>query len=159
MSGPSVQVTVHHAGANDSGDDNCLDLAWDDISDGDYEAVHGYIQGATPELDMYLFPTSEMMEEYSDHYFREWNPYCDKTFRQIKMELDGGRGKARTKAEWRKFFQSSNRGTYKPEFIVNQEFIEEGFARMKGALQYASWNKRKISDLARDLPPQFLFDF
>ncbi|KAJ7924008.1 hypothetical protein B0H13DRAFT_1602066 [Mycena leptocephala] len=159
MSGPSVQVTIHHAGANDSGDDNCLDLAWDDVSDGDYEAVHGYIQGGTSELDTYLFPTSEMMEEFSDHYFREWNPYCDKTFRQIKAELDGGRGKAPTRAEWRRFFQSSNRGTYKPEFTANQEFIEEGFARIKGALQYASWNKRKISDIARDLPPQFHFDF
>jgi hypothetical protein len=159
MSGPSVQVTVHHCSANDSGDDNSLDLAWDDVSDGDYEAVHGYIRGPTSELDTYLFPTAEMLEEYSDHYYREWNPFCEKTFHHIKMELDGGRGKARTKAEWRKYFQSSNRGTFKPNFVANREFIEEGVARMKGALQYSGWNKKRIRDIARDLPPVFQNDF
>jgi hypothetical protein len=159
MNGPSVQVTVHHAGSNDSGDVQSLDLSWDDVSDGDYEAVHGYIAGATPEMDTYLFPTSAMMEEFSDHYYREWNPFCDKTFRHIKGELDEGRGKARTKAEWKRYFQSSNRGTYKPNFVVNRDFIEEGVARMKGALQYSSWNKRRIRDIARDLPVQFLYDF
>jgi hypothetical protein len=159
MSGPSVQVTVHHCRANDSGDDYSLDLFWDDVSDGNYEAVHGYIRGPTPELDTYLFPTGEMLEEYSDHYHREWNPFCEKTFRHLKLELDNGRGKARTKTEWRKYFQSSNRGTYKPSVVVNREFVAEGIARMRGALQYSMWNKKKIRDLARDLPPQFQNDF
>ncbi|KAJ7840421.1 hypothetical protein B0H13DRAFT_1532013, partial [Mycena leptocephala] len=147
MSGPSVQVTVYHCGANDSGDDYSLDLFWDDVSDGDYEALHGYIRGPTPELDTYLFPTAEMLEEFSDHYHGEWNPFCEKTFRHLKMELDNGRGKARTKTEWRKYFQSSNRGTYKPSLVVNREFITEGIARMRGALQYSSWNKKRIRDL------------
>jgi hypothetical protein len=159
LSGPSVQVTVHHTGANDSGDAQSLDLSWDDVSEGDYEAIYRYIQGPTVELDAYLFPTAEMMEEYSDHYYREWNPFCEKTFRSIKSELDAGRGKARTRAEWKRYFQSSNQGLFRPHFVVNKQFIEEGITRMKGALHYASWNKRKISDIARDLPPQFLPDF
>jgi hypothetical protein len=129
------------------------------VSDRDYEAVHGYIVGATPEMDTYLFPTSAMMEEFSDHYYREWNPFCNKTFRHIKGKLDEGRGKVRTKAEWKRYFQSSNRGTYKPNFVVNRDFIEEGVARMKGALQYSSWNKRRIHDIACDIPAQFLYEF
>jgi hypothetical protein len=99
------------------------------------------------------------MEEFSDHYFREWNPFCDKTFRLIKSELDNGRGKARSKGEWRKYFQSSNRGIHKPEVKVTQDFVDEGMARIRGALQTTGWNKRRIKDIARDLPAQFVYDF
>ncbi|KAJ7906577.1 hypothetical protein B0H13DRAFT_2333313 [Mycena leptocephala] len=159
MKGPSVQVSVHHCGANDSTDDDSIGVFWDDVSEGDYEAVFGYMQGATPDLDRYLFPTDEMFEEYSDHYYGEWNPFCDKTYHQIKADLDSGRGQARTRSEWKKYFQSSNRGTFGPKFIVTREFVEEGVARMKGAFQYKSWNKRRLADIARDLPPQFLVDF
>ncbi|KAJ7796464.1 hypothetical protein B0H14DRAFT_2619939 [Mycena olivaceomarginata] len=134
-------------------------VTWDELSDGDYEAVYGYIGGAAPELDTYLFPTDAILEEFSDHYYREWNFFCDNKFRQIKAELDEGRGRVRTRSEWRHYFQSSNRGTYKLEFIVNREFINEGMSRLKGAFEYQSWNKRRISDLARDLPPQFHLDF
>ncbi|KAJ7665838.1 hypothetical protein DFH06DRAFT_1322998 [Mycena polygramma] len=120
MSGPSVQVSVHHSGANDSADEDCIDVTWDDVSDGDYEAVFGYIKGATPELDQYLFPTDAMVEEFSDHYFCEWKPFCDRTFVRIKGELDEGRGRARTRAEWKHYFQSSNRGKFiKPDFVVS----------------------------------------
>ncbi|KAJ7900484.1 hypothetical protein B0H13DRAFT_1883463 [Mycena leptocephala] len=83
-------------------------ISWDDVSEGDYEAVFGYIQGGTLEQDKYLFPTYEIVEEFSDHYYREWNPFCDRTFRHIKDELDDGRGKARTRSEWKHYFQSSN---------------------------------------------------
>ncbi|KAJ7844989.1 hypothetical protein B0H13DRAFT_1647694 [Mycena leptocephala] len=159
MEGPSVQVTVHHAGANDSADVNCVDVSWDDVSEGDYEAVFGYIQGGTPEQDKYLFPTDEMVEEFSDHYYREWNPFCDRTFRHIKDELDDGKGKARTRSEWKHYFQSSNRGTYKPKLVVNRIFVEEGLARLRDALQYSSWNKKRICDIARDIPAAFQHDF
>ncbi|KAJ7608294.1 hypothetical protein DFH06DRAFT_1017887, partial [Mycena polygramma] len=159
LRGPSVQVTVHHMGANDSADVDCLDVTWDEVSDGDYAAVFGYIPGSTPELDTYLFPPDELLEECSDHYYREWNPFCDKTFQRLKAELDEGKGKSRTRAEWKHYFQSSNRGTFKPAFVVNRAFIEEGVERMKGALQYQSWNKRKICDLACDLPATFRVDF
>jgi hypothetical protein len=159
LEGPSVQVTVHHAGANDTADANCKDVSWDDVSEGDYEAVFGYIQGGTTEQDKYLFPTDEMLEEFSDHYYREWNPFCDKTFRHIKDELDEGKGKARTRNEWKHYFQSSNRGTYKPKMVVNRMFVEEGLVRMKEALQYSSWNKKRICDIARDIPAAFQHDF
>ncbi|KAJ7915262.1 hypothetical protein B0H13DRAFT_1610700 [Mycena leptocephala] len=159
LEGPSVQVTVHHAGANDSADANCIDVSWDDVSEGDYEAIFGYIQGGAPETDKYLFPTDEMVEEFSDHYYREWNPFCDKTFRHIKDELDDGRGKARTRSEWKHYFQSSNRGIYKPKLVVNRLFVEEGLARMKEALQYSSWNKKRLCDIARDIPAAFQHDF
>ncbi|KAF8174357.1 hypothetical protein K438DRAFT_1682860, partial [Mycena galopus ATCC 62051] len=114
LSGPSVQVSVYHAGNNDTGDQDSIDVTWDDVSDGDYEAVFGYIKGATDDTDRYLFPTDEMLGEFSDHYFREWNPFCEQTYNHLKAELDGGRGKARMRGEWKHYFQSSNRGSARP---------------------------------------------
>lgn len=159
MQGPSIQVTVHHAGANDSADEDCIDVSWDEVSHGTYEAVFGYIPGATLELDTYLFPTDEMLEEYSDHYYREWNPFCDSTFKRIKKELDDNRGKCRTRKEWKHYFQSSNRGKMKPQKKVDRTFVENGIERMKGALIYRSWNKRRIRDIATDIPAEFRQDF
>ncbi|KAJ7432604.1 hypothetical protein B0H11DRAFT_2260320 [Mycena galericulata] len=147
MQGPSVQVTVHHGGANDSGDENCREVSWDDLSDGDYEALFGHIAGTAPEHDTYLYPTDEMMEEFSDHYYREWNPFCDKTFAHIKKELDDGRGKCRTKKEWQHYFQSSNRGTRAPKKVVDRAFIEEGWSRLERAFDEPRWNKGRICDL------------
>ncbi|KAJ7123918.1 hypothetical protein C8R46DRAFT_1050314 [Mycena filopes] len=99
MQGPSEQVTKHHSGANDSGDDDCLDLSWDDMSDGDHDAIFGLVRGATTAQDAYLLPTDAILEEHSDHFYREWNFFCEKTFRHLKDELDQGRGSVRTRKE------------------------------------------------------------
>ncbi|KAJ7252434.1 hypothetical protein B0H12DRAFT_1018054 [Mycena haematopus] len=159
MRGPSVQVTVHGAGANDSGDFFSIGVSWDDVCDGDYDAIFGYIQGTTPDLDAYLFPTNEILEEMSDHYFGEWNPFCDDVFARLKREYDEGRGRARTKSDWRHYFQSSNRGERRPTVKVDMQYIEDGMARIRGAFQYATWNKRRIRDLAQDVPHVFRTDF
>ncbi|KAJ7070297.1 hypothetical protein B0H15DRAFT_957753 [Mycena belliarum] len=130
MKGPSVQVSVHQSGANDSGDADCIDVSWDELGSAEYESIFGYMPGTTQAEDTYFFPTDEIMEEYSDHYFREWNPFCDLTFKRIKAELDDKRGKRRTRKEWRDYFQSSNRGKYAPAMIVNREFVDEGMDRI-----------------------------
>ncbi|KAK7030581.1 hypothetical protein R3P38DRAFT_3188280 [Favolaschia claudopus] len=80
LKGPSAQVTVFHAGANDTGDEVSIDVTWDEVSEGDYISVHGYVPGLSTEQDRYFYPTEEMLEEFSDHYHREWNPFCEKTF-------------------------------------------------------------------------------
>ncbi|KAJ6469237.1 hypothetical protein DFH09DRAFT_955248 [Mycena vulgaris] len=159
MQGPSIQVSVHHCGANDSGDANSIDVTWDEMADGEYEAIFGYIPGATPAEDVYLFPTDEMLEEYSDHYFREWNPFCDLTFKRIKKEIDDNAAKRRTRKDWQKYFQSSNRGKFAPKLIVNRAFVEEGMERIQRAFETQTWNKRRIKDLKRDLPALFRLDF
>ncbi|KAJ6546392.1 hypothetical protein DFH09DRAFT_1087715 [Mycena vulgaris] len=94
MQGPSIQVLVHHCGVNDSGDNDSVDVKWDEMADGEYKAIFGHLPSATSDLGIYLFPTDEMLEEYSNHYFCEWNPFCDLTFwRRIKAEYDDKRGK------------------------------------------------------------------
>ncbi|KAK7007321.1 hypothetical protein R3P38DRAFT_3212303 [Favolaschia claudopus] len=159
LKGPSAQVTVFHGGANDTGDDFSIDVTWDEVSEGDYESIHGYIPGPTREQDRYIYPTDEMLEEFSDHYHREWNPFCENTFKRLKAELEMGRGKAMTRGEWKRYFQSSNRGQFAPKVKVGPEVMEEGRQRLKGAIQVESWNKRRIADIAKDIPHQFHTDF
>ncbi|KAJ7080895.1 hypothetical protein B0H15DRAFT_803823 [Mycena belliarum] len=159
MRGPSVQVSVHQSGANDSGDNDCIDVTWDEMAAAEYESLFGFVAGANPAEDTYLFPTDEMLEEYSDHYFREWNPFCDLTFRRIRAELDDKRGRRRTRRDWKDYFQSSNRGKYAPAKVANREFIEEGMERVKRVFDTKPWNKRRIRDLAEDLPAVFKIDF
>jgi hypothetical protein len=150
---------VHREGATDSSDAIPIDVTWDDVSEGDYEAIFGYMPGVTPELDRYLFPTDDMLEDFSHHYYREWNLFCDNMYRHLKNELNGGRGKALTKGEWEHYFQSSNRGKLKPAMVADRRFIEEGLARIKEAMQYRLWNKRRLRDLVEDLPHQLALDF
>ncbi|KAJ7200248.1 hypothetical protein B0H12DRAFT_1244468 [Mycena haematopus] len=159
MRGPSVQVTVHRAGANDSGDVINICVSWDDVCDGDYDAVFGFVQGSTPETDTYLFPTTEMLEEMSDHFYGEWNPFCEETYMHLKQEYDAGRGRAKTRSEWRQYFQSSNRGQRGPAVKVDKRFVEDGMARIHGAFQCSWWNKMRIRDIARDVPHVFRAEF
>jgi hypothetical protein len=156
MEGPSMQITVHHCGANDSGDPDSIEVTWDEISEGDYEALFGYIPGENPEKDTYLFPTDAMLEEYSDHYYGEWNNFCDLTFRRIKGELDGGRGKCRTRKAWKEYFQSSNHGKNAPRKVAGPHFIESGMERLEHAFG-GTWNKKRICDIF--LPEVFKADF
>ncbi|KAJ7159149.1 hypothetical protein C8R43DRAFT_864747, partial [Mycena crocata] len=114
MSGPSVQVSVHHCRANNSSNANAINVTWDELSGEDTNAIFGWMPGPTREQDMTLFPTDEVFEEASKHYHREWNPYCDSAFRRICKALEDGRGKCWTKGEWKDYFHSGNHGINAP---------------------------------------------
>ncbi|KAJ7824541.1 hypothetical protein B0H14DRAFT_2597201 [Mycena olivaceomarginata] len=156
MEGPSMQISVHRDGANDSADRDGIDVTWDELSEGDYLAMSGLISGRTLKEDLYLYPTDAMLMEFSDHYYGEWNPFCDKTFERLKRELDSQRARGRTRSEWKKYFQSSNHGREAPPLKVTQRFIEEGLQRLDHAFG-GSWNKKKICDIF--LPEAFRADF
>ncbi|KAJ7892916.1 hypothetical protein B0H14DRAFT_2335014 [Mycena olivaceomarginata] len=158
MEGPSSQVSVHRCGARDSGDTDSLGLLWEAISEGDYLTFFGYITGQSQEEDTYLYPTDQILEEYSDHYYGEWNTFCDITFARLKKELESIRAKRqrRTKGEWKQYFQSSNRGKFAPQRKVTRFFIEEGRDRLEHMFG-GSWNKRKIYEIW--LPKSFRSDF
>ncbi|KAF8146728.1 hypothetical protein K438DRAFT_1627228 [Mycena galopus ATCC 62051] len=156
MQGPSVQVSVHRCGANDSGDVGAIDVSWDEVSEGDYLALFGHIAGRTMEEDTYLYPTDAFLEEYSSHYFGEWNAFCDANFSRIRTELDSVRAKRRTKSEWRQYFHSSNHGKNAPLKVVSRAFIDEGRARLEHAFG-GSWNKKRICEIY--LPEGFRHEF
>jgi hypothetical protein len=121
-------------------------VTWDELSEGDYLAMSSLISGRTLEEDLYLYPTDAMLMEFSDHYYGEWNPFCDRTFERLKRELDSQRARGRTRSEWKKYFQSSNHGREAPALKVTQKFIEEGLQRLDHVFG-GSWNKKKICDI------------
>ncbi|KAJ7233369.1 hypothetical protein C8J57DRAFT_1532500 [Mycena rebaudengoi] len=157
MNGPSVQVTVHHTGANNSGDDRYQDLSWDEISKGDYEALFGFVAGVGSEKDAWLYPTNTMFEDFSTHYHREWNPFCDTTFKRLRKEMEDGRARLRSRRDWREYFQSSNRGRNTPKVVVDAAFIKEGLDRINHVFDGPSWNGLRIKDI--HLPEAFKHDF
>ncbi|KAF8146212.1 hypothetical protein K438DRAFT_1628669 [Mycena galopus ATCC 62051] len=156
MQGPSVQVSIHRCGANDLGDLGAINVSWDEVSEEDYLAIFGHIVGRTSDEDTYLYPTDAMLEEYSAHYFGEWNAFCDTNFSRIHLELDSVRAKRRTKSEWKQYFHSSNHGRNAPCKVVNRAFIDEGKSRLDHAFG-GTWNKKRLCEIY--LPEGFRNDF
>ncbi|KAJ7232113.1 hypothetical protein C8J57DRAFT_1250767 [Mycena rebaudengoi] len=103
MSGPSVQVTVHRGGGNDSGDLYPKDVSWDELSERDLNIIFGYVVGDKPTDDAWIFPMDDTLQELCEHFHYEWNPFCVATFKFLAEELVAGRGKARTRKDWREF--------------------------------------------------------
>ncbi|KAJ6517368.1 hypothetical protein C8R47DRAFT_1063057 [Mycena vitilis] len=158
MSGPSVQVTVYHGGANDSADEDSMSLRWDELNDNDYQCLYGYVPGPIRERDTWMYPPDEMLEDISKHYYREWNPVVDDLYRRIKAEWEDRpcRGKLRNRKEWREFFHASNHGKHAPALEINSSWIQEGKERLARAFT-GPWNKRKIWVI--NVPETFKEDF
>ncbi|KAJ7119395.1 hypothetical protein C8R46DRAFT_1238668 [Mycena filopes] len=150
MSGPSSHITVYHGGVNDAADDNCAGIRWDDVSANDYQCIHGFVPGATRDHDSWMYPTDELLEDISKHYFREWNAVIDDHFKRIKAEWEDHpcRGHIRTRREWVAHFHTSNHGRFAPAIEVNMAWMEEGKARLAHAFVEESWNKKEVWALA-----------
>jgi hypothetical protein len=158
MRGPSVALSVFHHGGNDSGDDDCLNVHWDELSKQDYQNIFGYVQGKTSDFDAWIFPPDEVLEELLKGYYREWNKTCDGVYSRIKAEWCDNpcRGRLRTRKEWKEYFHTVNHRCLAPKQIINHGFIEEGRVRFARAFG-GSWNKKRIRDI--EVPEQFRAEF
>ncbi|KAJ7629341.1 hypothetical protein B0H17DRAFT_871476, partial [Mycena rosella] len=148
MSRPSIQVTVHRGGGNDSGDQFPIDVSWDELSKRDLYNVFGYVAGDTRAEDKTIFPMDDMMLEHSAHYYYEWNAGCDQIFRHLAEELVAGRGAALTRHEWKLYLKSTNhrRHAPPPRSITTHAFWEEGWERLSAAFG-GKWDKSKLGDI------------
>jgi hypothetical protein len=146
MSGPSVQVTVHRGGGNDSGDLYPKDISWDELSERDLNVVFGYVAGDKPSEDAWIFPMDDTMQELSDHFHYEWTPGCAKIFKYLAQELITGCGKARTCKEWRDFFKATNHGMRAPGTVVNRQYVDDAWDRIQEAFGVI-WNKQRLPDI------------
>ncbi|KAJ7123564.1 hypothetical protein C8R44DRAFT_875752 [Mycena epipterygia] len=154
MQGPSLQVSVYHGGANDSADDDCINVHWDDLSEADYQNIFGYVAGVTRDRDAWMFPADKVMGDLLKSYYGEWNQVRDDIYRRVKEEWCGSpcRGRLQTRKDWKVYFHSPNHGRLVPDRIVNAHFIEEGHARLNRAFG-GTWNKTRLCQL--DVPEQF----
>ncbi|KAJ7255164.1 hypothetical protein C8J57DRAFT_1518108 [Mycena rebaudengoi] len=143
MSGPSVQVTMHRGGGNDLGDLYPKDVSWDELSERDLNIIFGYVAGDKPVEDAWIFPMDDTFQELSDHFHYEWTPGCNRIFRYLGDELIAGRGKARTRKEWREFFKTTNHGPRAPRTAVTRQYINETWDRLQEAFG-GIWNKQQL---------------
>jgi len=68
LNGPSVQVTIHHRGAVASSP-FCDDaLFYNQISAQEENLVHGFVSTENPDHHRWLFPTTEIMDDYCHHW-------------------------------------------------------------------------------------------
>jgi hypothetical protein len=114
MSGPSNQVTVHHRGGVAVAPFLAMPVFHDQLSKQEVELIHGYIPLGSPSDDRWAFPTSELLEEFSNHWRGEWNQGCERIMGNIAHALESGALAPLTRREWREYLRSNNRGEHAP---------------------------------------------
>ena len=154
MSGPSSQVTVHHRGGVTVAPSLDMPVFHDQLSKQEVELIHGYIPLGSPNDDRWAFPTSELLEEFSNHWRGEWNQGCERIMGNIARSLESGALAPLTRREWREYLRSNNRGEHAPapgsvpkesDFSLVENMIDKSFP--------IKWHGRRIRDIF--LPEDF----
>ncbi|EDQ98479.1 uncharacterized protein LACBIDRAFT_300221 [Laccaria bicolor S238N-H82] len=150
MDGPSTQVTVHHRGAVTSSPFYDEPLFHDQISAQEENLVHGFVPAENPEHHRWLFPTTEIMEDYCNHWRGEWTQGCDLIFHNIAKGLDRGTAKPLTRKGWKAYLHSPNHGTRRPAIVLTNSH----FTRTDELLRDfpGGWHGRRIADIPIPIP-------
>ena len=111
ISGPSIQVTVHHRGGVASDSSLNMPVFYDQLSAQEIELIHSYVPLGSPTEDCWAFPTTEIFEDCSKHWRGEWNQGCER----ITRDLGSGLLAPQTRKEWRDYLRGNNRGEHAPE--------------------------------------------
>ena len=148
MSGPSSQVTIHHRGHVMVSSSLNMPIFHDQLSHQEIELIHGYIPLSSPSEDRWAFLTSEILEEYSNHWRGEWNQGCEHIMGNIARALESGALSPLTRREWREYLHSNNRGEHAPppgtipkasDFTLVETMIDNAFPYR--------WHGRRICDI------------
>ena len=115
MSGPSIQVTVHHRGGVETVSGLGMPVFYDQLSAQEVELIHGYVPLGSPTDDRWAFPTTEIFEDCSKHWRGEWNLGCERIMGNIARDLGSGLLAPQTRKEWQEYLRGNNRGEYAPE--------------------------------------------
>ena len=73
--------------------------------------VHGFVPAENPEHHRWLFPATEIMDDYCNHWRGEWTHGCNLIFQNIAKGLDRGTAKPLTRKGWKAYLHSTNHGT------------------------------------------------
>lgn len=154
MSGPSIQVTVHHRGGVANPPSLDMPVFYDQLSAQEVELIHGYVPLGSPTEDRWAFPTTEIFEECSKHWRGEWNQGCERIMGNVARDLGSGLLAPQTRKEWREYLRGNNRGEYAPEpgsvptandFTLVETKINSAFP--------VRWHGHRIRDIP--LPEEF----
>ena len=145
LDGPSTQVTIHHRGAVASS------LFHDQVSAQEENLVHGFVPAENPDHHRWLFPTTEILEDYCHHWRGEWTMGCDLIFHNIARALEQGTAKPMTRKHWKNYLHSPNHGDHCPDVVLTPAH----FARMDDLLREFPdvWQGRCVADI--NIPIRF----
>jgi hypothetical protein len=152
MAGPSIQITIHNAGAVDSNASDPLFIQWDQVTGQDLDLIFGYIKSTGPEAHKWLLPTPQILEDYCYHWRGERTIGCNIIFTNLARKIETGAARLRTTAEWKAYLHSNNRGKHKPTQIPNMKEFVHAHGLLREQFPH-DWHKRKISDLT--IPERF----
>ena len=145
MNGPSTQVTVHHRGAVASSP-FCEDpIFYDQISAQEENLVHGFVPAENPEHHRWLFPTTEIMEDFCNHWSGEWTQGCDLILHNIAKALDRGTAKPLTRKGWRSYLHSANHGDKRPDVVLTQAHFSQVEELLRDFPD--TWHGQRIADI------------
>ena len=151
LDGPSTQVTIHHRGAVTSSPFCDDTLFYDQVSAQEENLVHGFVSAENLDHHRWLFPTTEIMEEYSHHWRGEWTTGCNLILCHIANALERGTAKPLTRKGWKSYLHSTNHGDRRPQTVLTPAH----FAKMDELLQGFTgvWHGRCVADIV--LPVRF----
>ncbi|EDR08981.1 uncharacterized protein LACBIDRAFT_326632 [Laccaria bicolor S238N-H82] len=125
MDGPSTQVTVHHRGTVASSPFFDDPLFHDQISAQEENLVHGFVSAENPEHHRWLFPTTDVMEDFCHHWSGEWTAGCDSIFHNIAKALECGTAKPLTRKGWKSYLHSTNHRARRPTVHITATHFSE----------------------------------
>jgi len=118
MNSPSTQVTVHHRGAVASSPFCDNPIFYDQVSAQEENLVHGFIPAENLEHHHWLFPTTEIMEDFCNHWYGKWTQGCNLIFHNIARTLERGTAKPLTHKGWKAYLHSANHGNRCPNIVL-----------------------------------------
>ena len=146
LDGPSAQVTIHHRGAVISSP-FCEDtLFHDQVSAQEENLVHGFVSAENPDHHRWLFPTTEIMEDYCHHWRGEWTLGCDFILSNIAKALERGTAKPLTRKGWKSYLHSANHGDRRPGTVLTPAHFKKADELLRGFPDV--WQGRRAADIA-----------
>ena len=151
LDGPSTQVTIHHRGAVTSSPFCDDTLFHDQVSAQEENLVHGFVSAENPDHHRWLFPTTEIMDEYCHHWRGEWTVGCDLILSNIAKALERGTAKLLTRKGWKSYLHSTNHGERRPGIVLTPAHFAKADELLRGFSDV--WNGKRVADIV--LPVRF----
>jgi len=130
LSGPSIQVTVHHRGGVEMIPELGMPVFYDQLSAQEVELIHGYVPLGSPIEDRWAFPMTEILKDCSKHWRGEWNSSCEHIMGNVAWDLGSGLLAPQTRKEWHEYLRGNNRGEY--AVLYPPQVIPYGIHGMEG---------------------------
>ncbi|KDR77394.1 hypothetical protein GALMADRAFT_65892 [Galerina marginata CBS 339.88] len=147
MSGPSIQVTRHSRGENDSDERFFLGIHWDEVSLREKQLLLGYVQGSNGGADRWMYPPPEVLKGACHHWSGIWTSTMEDMFQYITKSVDNGTATPKSKSKWlHDVFRPFN--TCRPPYHLSEENVTEIRLLCEFYQVPTNWDRVAISSLS-----------